>query len=214
MKKTTISLLSAIAFFAVSCGEKTEETHEEEVKVEKTEKCTYSLNAESVEVNWTAFKFTNKTGVGGKFDSVVVAGTSESKTINDAVVNTTFEIFTASVNSANPDRDAKLANGFYGSMNNSDVISGQIMSVNEGGSGVVKINMNGVEKEAPFNWEFSEENVFTLTTNINVPDWEAQASLDTLNQMCYDLHTGEDGQSVLWPDVDIKVSAAFDKKCE
>lgn len=213
MKKSLIGILGVVSFSIVSCGEAKEENHDE-VKEEKVETCMFSLNSEGIEVNWTAFKFTEKAGVGGKFDSVVVSGSSSSEKINGAVVNCMFEIYTASVNSNNPDRDAKLANGFYGSMENADIISGQIMSVNDDGSGVVLINMNGVEKEAPFTWTFSEENIFSLTTNVNVPDWNAQASLDSLNQMCYDLHTGADGVSKLWPDVDISVNASFTKECK
>lgn len=214
MKKTPLQLFVLSTLFMISCGEAKEEPKEKVEVKEKVTKCLYSLDAESINVNWTAFKFTEKAKVGGKFDSVVVSGTGESEKINDAVVNTMFEIFTASVNSNNPERDTKLADGFYGSMENPDVISGRILSVNEDGAGVVMINMNGAEKEVPFNWTFSEENLFKMTTNINVPDWNAQASLDTLNQMCYELHTGPDGASVLWPDVDIDVNAKFTKICE
>ena len=44
-----------------------------------------------------------------------------------------------------------------------------------------------------------------LKTSIDVLNWGAQSSLDALNEVCLEQHTGPDGQNVLWPNVDITV---------
>ena len=63
-------------------------------------------------------------------------------------------------------------------------------------------------------WEATSENRLKLSTTINVPDWDTQPSLDSLNGVCSVLHTGKDGSSVLWPDVEIEVFADFKSDCE
>ena len=44
-----------------------------------------------------------------------------------------------------------------------------------------------------------------IKTSIDVLNWEAKSSLDALNQVCLEQHTGPDGKNVLWPNVDITV---------
>ena len=43
---------------------------------------------------------------------------------------------------------------------------------------------------------------------------DAKPSLDSLNGVCTAVHTGKDGVSVLWPDVEIEVFADFKSDCE
>ena len=216
MKNTFYTTTFFLSLFLVNgCGEK--KIEKENVTPEKKTEpktCMFALDNNSVIVNWTAFKLTDKAAVGGAFDSIIVSGIEDNENIIDAVVNTAFEIYTPSVNSSNPERDVKLSNSFFGTMNSAESISGAIVSLNKDGTGIVSIKMNGVEKDVDVNWKVSTENRFKLSTTINVPDWEAQASLDSLNNVCSLLHTGKDGVSVLWPDVEIEVIADFIKTCE
>ena len=219
MKKLTYSVIlgGLLSLSLNSCGEKkeAEEKHEHSAKaVTEVKPCMLILDNESVVVNWTSFKLTDKVAVGGTFDSVIVTGVSDNETMAGAAGTAQFDIYTASVNSKNPERDTKLADSFFGTMANTSVISGKITSLNEDGSGTIALTMNGIEKEIEVQWKATSERRLKLATTINVADWDAQASLDSLNQVCSLLHTGNDGISVLWPDVEIEVFADFKSDCE
>jgi len=218
MKKLFIAagIISSTALF-VSCGEteKTEEKKEAPLDTAiETKPCLLTLDNENVVVNWTAFKLSEKVGVGGTFDSVVVSGVNDNETILGAAVNAQFDIYTASVNSNNPERDMKISNSFFGTMANTESISGKVVSLNDDGSGAILLTMNGVEKEIALEWKATSENRLKLSTAINVNDWNAKPSLDSLNGVCTAVHTGKDGVSVLWPDVEIEVFADFKSDCE
>jgi hypothetical protein len=61
-------------------------------------------------------------------------------------------------------------------------------------------------------WELFKETSLTLSGNINVPDWGAQPSLDSLNVVCEEKHRGEGTESVTWPDVNISATVNVVKK--
>jgi|SaaInlStandDraft_5_1057022.scaffolds.fasta_scaffold30136_3 polyisoprenoid-binding protein YceI len=223
MKKNIIlaGIISLIMFF-IACTETEETTALDDLGKELLKKempaemkpCVVTLDHESVVVNWTSFKLSDKVGVGGTFDSVVVTGVSDNETMAGAAETAQFDIYTASVNSNNPVRDVKISDSFFGTMTNAATISGKVISLNEDGSGAVALTMNGVEKEIGVQWEATSESRLKLSATLNVPDWDAQSSLDSLNGVCSVLHTGKDGTSVLWPDVEIEVFADFKSDCE
>ena len=219
MKKIIIAsgiILSMLLF--VGCGETKKTKSLEDLGTDLSKKaaipCLLNLDNKNVVVNWTAFKLSDKVGVGGTFDSVVVSGVTDNETMAGAAATAQFDIFTASVNSNNPERDAKISASFFGVMSNTAAISGKIISLSQDGSGSIALTMNGVEKEIAVQWEATSERRLKLSARINVPDWDAQPSLDSLNGVCSLLHAGKDGVSVLWPDVEIEVFADFTSDCE
>lgn len=72
------------------------------------ENCIYEYDPSQTSLEWTAFKFTEKTGVKGKFDSIKVVGKQKDKSKFGAVNSLQFQIDSSSVNSGVPDRDGKL----------------------------------------------------------------------------------------------------------
>tara|TARA_B110000285_G_scaffold40474_1_gene44302 strand:+ start:460 stop:1119 length:660 start_codon:yes stop_codon:yes gene_type:complete len=219
MKKLIIpmGIISAMVLF-VGCGETAKTKSLDELGNELSESdnkpCLLTLDNENVVVNWTAFKLTDKIGVGGTFDNVIVTGVTENETMVGAAATAQFDIFTGSVNSNNTERDYKISDSFFGTMVNTATISGKVVSLNDDGSGAVVLKMNGVEKEIDVEWKATSENRLKLSTAINVNDWNAKPSLDSLNGVCTAVHTGKDGVSVLWPDVEIEVFADFESVCE
>ena len=218
MKKLFIAagIISSTVLF-VSCGEteKTEEKKEAPLDTAiETKPCLLALDNENVVVNWTAFKLSDRVGVGGTFDTVIVSGVTENETMVGAAATAQFDIITGSVNSNNTERDYKISDSFFGTMVNTATISGKVLSLNDDGSGAISLTMNGVEKEIVLDWKATSENRLKLSTAINVSDWNAKPSLDSLNGVCTAVHTGTDGISVLWPDVEIEVFADFTTDCE
>ena len=100
-------------------------------------------------------------------------------------------------------------------MDKSDFLTGKIISIDgeEYGNAVITITMNGIEKEQKFKWRI-EENIVEFKTELTVEDWSAKPSLDSLNAVCEDLHIGADGLSVLWPTVEVNITAKLNKECK
>ncbi len=216
MKKYIIytGIISSILLF-VACSEaETTENSGNDLSKKDTKSCLLILDNENVVVNWTAFKLSDRVGVGGTFDTVIVSGVTENETMVGAAATAQFDIITGSVNSNNTERDYKISDSFFGTMVNTATISGKILSLNDDGSGAISLTMNGVEKEVALDWKATSENRLKLSAAINVNDWSAKPSLDSLNGVCTAVHTGKDGVSVLWPDVEIEVFADFKSDCK
>lgn len=218
MKK--ILIMAAGVFFLTSCGgEKSSSSESSDNKMEESKSdmkaCKYTINEEEVDVKWTAFKFTDKTGVGGTFNDLSVSGKvveSPEQILNDVK----FTIPTDSINSNNTDRDMKIRSFFFGKLENKGEISGKIHGVDGNereGSVSVSISLNGQSRDAQMKY-FVEGDRVTINGGIDVSVWDAMVGIEALNTVCKDLHTGEDGVSKLWPNVDIEVVALLNKECK
>jgi len=194
-------------FFFVSCSApvKSESINEPEEKP-LTEKQDYVYTLGEVLIKWTAFKHTAKAQVGGAFKSAVVKGFTESTNLNTAVSGVTFEIPVNSTSTNDTVRDYKIVNSFFKTMVNTDNITGKIISLDNNGTGLLAINMNNVEVQKTFSWEMDQTTKeIYIKTAIDVLNWGAQSSLDALNEVCLEQHTGPDGKNILWPNVDITI---------
>ncbi len=226
MKKVfMIFLLGGVTLFSACGGEeekKEEPKSETPTQPETTTPeavCHYELDASSVNVIWTAYKLTEKVGVGGGFDSVTVEGfNTEATDLANALVGVQLNMYVSSTNTSNAERDVKIKDSFFGTMADTEVITGTVSSAAMGehenqGSCVVSLTMNGNTNDVDFLWNW-ENGEILMKSNVNVPDWDAQGALDALNAVCSELHKGEDGESVLWPDVEVTVKASIAENCQ
>ncbi|MCF8275542.1 MAG: YceI family protein [Flavobacteriales bacterium] len=195
----------------ISCGDQKSADTTEDASAE-AKPCTFDYSTGSLAVKWTAFKTTEKVGVSGTFDTLNIAGTKAANTIVDVFSNASFSIPVSSVNSANPDRDKKIFEHFFGTMSETATLTGRVIGVEEEVMSVA-ITMNGVTDTTAFEVSASDSLV-TLSGIISLADWNALESADALNKVCNDLHKGADGVSKLWPDVKLDISAAISKTCE
>ena len=194
-------------FFFVSCSApvKSESINEPEEK-QLSEKQEYVYTLGEVFIKWTAFKHTAKAQVGGAFKSAVVKGFTESTNLKTAVSGVTFEVPVNSTSTNDTVRDYKIVNSFFRTMVNTDNITGKIISLDNNGTGLLTINMNNVEVQKTFSWEMDQTTKeIYIKTAIDVLNWGAQSSLDALNEVCLEQHTGPDGKNILWPNVDITI---------
>ena len=216
MKKIFLPLAVIVAVSLSSCGGN-EHNSEETTIVENAEPtCFYVYNEQSsATVKWTAFKTSAKVGVGGQFDDVVVTAGEKSTKVTEVLEAIKFTIKTASTNTANEGRDKKIIDSFFGTMITTDLIVGQIKSAegdNEKGTCITLLTLNDVESEVTLNYVVTD-NVVVLTGEMDVNNWNAQAALAALNEVCNDLHKGDDGVSVTWPNVELNIEASLVKNC-
>ena len=203
------NILSITALFLlISCSEenKNSKSFKTETTVKPTSDYTYSLG--DVTVKWTAFKHSARAQVGGEFKSAEVLGFKESNNLNTSISGVSFKIPVSSTSTNDKVRDYKVVNSFFNTMVSTEFITGKIISIDENGEGKLSINMNGNEVEKLFKWDMDQTTKeIYIKTSIDVLNWEAKSSLDALNQVCLEQHTGPDGKNVLWPNVDITVIA-------
>jgi len=201
-------LIITASFLFISCS--SEDSREGAlVSAQKIPEITvneYIYTLGEVTIKWTAFKHSAKAQVGGKFKSAEVKGFTESTSLSTAISGVTFNIPVSSTSTNDEVRDYKIVNSFFNTMVDTDSISGKILSIDENGSGKLVINMNGQEVEKKYKWEMDQSSKeIYIKTSIDVLNWGAKSSLDALNEVCLEQHTGPDGQNVLWPNVDITV---------
>ena len=201
-----------MSLFIMSCGDnnasKTEETTENT--------CFYEYeDTNSVSLKWTAFKTSEKVGVGGTFNAITITGGEKSTKLPEVLQEIKFSIQTNSTNTTNPDRDAKIVESFFGAMLNTDLIIGQVKNVdgnNESGKCSFMITLNDIEKEVVFDY-IVNDNLVKLTGELDLNLFDGKTAIESLNKVCEDLHKGADGVSVLWPNVGIEIEVALSKRC-
>lgn len=207
-----VTLAVGVAIVLVSCGSKSQNEGSESTEVQKEPVCTYTYMPDSTSLTWTAYKFTKRAGVSGTFNQISVTNTSTSESPTDVLVGAEFSITTASVNSGNAERDPKLVAFFFEKLANTQNITGKINSIKDN-EAVVSITMN--DKTVDVVGKISVEgNKVSLTTQVDMTDFEGLDAIASLNKVCSDKHTDEDGVSKLWPDVAIVVSTVLTKNCQ
>ena len=192
MKKIALSLILAFGLAQASCN---------------------FAQPTNVDVTFKAFKTPLKLGVGGHFTKVNYKSSVKSATdLNTLVAGSTVNIEVASVDSNNKGRDVKLLNDFFKQMAGPD-IKAKIVSLKKDkdarktGIATVLITMNGVTKNVPMKYSFSNGK---LSANgvIDLFDFKASKALKAINTACYDLHQGK-----TWSDVNIGFTMEIKASC-
>ena len=203
MKKvSTLILALFVAFQLTSCG-----SDKKEEKKEKKSDAAFVLSDAKTKIDWTAYKFTEKTPVGGQFRKINITGGGEGNTVKEAINNAEFSIPISSVFTKNSDRDYKIKKYFFGIMQDPELLSGMLMIENDS-MGHAHLKMNGVTEKLPFKYTINGK-TFSMTTTMDVENWNAKQSIDSLNSVCNDLHKGLDGISKLWSEVGISATTTF-----
>ncbi len=180
------------------------------------EKCIYSYDANQTTLEWTAFKYTEKTGVKGTIQKIEVQNTKKSDSILGALRNIKFTLFTDSINSNNPDRDQKIKTYFFGSVRSGSEIRGRFSKIvleKMGGNAVLNLEFNKSKYAVPVTFDIQEQTL-VLKGSLDVLKLGLGAGLQKLNEVCSDLHKGADGKSKLWPTVDFQVTSKLTKECK
>jgi len=219
MKKTFLPAILALIVLG-SCSSKKADEHHHSTNNDETvttsNECTFTYDASSTQVLWTAFKHSTKTPVSGNLQAFEITASTSNHPLG-VLKDATFKIGTApsNINSNDTLRDRKISQFFFGVMTNTNEITASIKSLEEGngqGSGVLILNVNDVKKELPLEYTVDGEKI-TLTASVNFEDWNGQTALASLNDKCAAKHTGEDGEKKLWPEVKIVVTTELNKAC-
>lgn len=194
--QSIIALVVFSLFLSCSNNDKKETSKE-------TKKSEYVYSQEGTQLEWTAYKTSDKLPVKGTFKKYTVNNTSPSKVIEELISSTSFEIETNSVYTGNDMRDNLLKEFFFGVMLNTDKITGSFKNVKDG-KGTVVLKLNDVEYENPFTYKVQEETLI-ITTNMQLANWNGQKAVESINEKCLLMHKGPDGVSKTWSEVDVLI---------
>jgi len=203
MKKLFLVLFTiclSVSFTACKADKK-------EIKESKATQAAFSIDKAESEINFTAYKFTEKKGVGGQFRQVNITSGGSGNTIKEAIHNAEFSIPVKSLFTKNSSRDYKIQKFFFGVMSNTKLLSGKLIIKNDS-IGAAVINMNGISESVPFKYTI-KDNTFAMNATMDITNWDALNALASLNKVCEILHTGADGVSKTWSDVALSISTKF-----
>ncbi|PHR74076.1 MAG: hypothetical protein COA67_01545 [Lutibacter sp.] len=163
----------------------------------------YSIEALTTKVGWTAYKTTDKVAVNGEFTKVNITP-KKASTAKEVLNGLEFSIPVSSIFSNNEVRDTKLKQFFFGVMDNTELLSGTVVTTSDN-KGTATITMNGVKNSFPIEYMISGQ-MITLSGTLNLADFNANSAIESLNKACLDLHKGADGISKTWSEVEIEVA--------
>lgn len=211
MKKILYFIFGTV--FLASCGSKApkEEPQKKETLNQEISLCTYTYNREATSVFWKAYKHTAKVGVNGRFETFDVNGAKPGSSPEKLLLGLKMSVDVSSVNSNDTLRDGKLRRSFFGKMMNTSMITGEIVAVN-GTTGKIKMKMNDIEQDVPFDLSIHEEEVEVRAT-IDILNFAANEAFETLGNDCAEKHTGGDGVKKFWSEVDIYIKTTLNKEC-
>lgn len=211
MKKISIisCFIIATAFSFSSCKSeaKKEDTKETIAKEVKKSTAAFTVTNAKNDITFTAYKTSEKIGVGGLFKKVNVLSGGEGNSVKEAINNTEFSIPVSSLATKDSSRDYKIKKFFFGVMDNTKLLSGKLM-LSDDTNGIAKITMNGETKDVPFSYTIVGK-TFNMTATMDVNNWNAGAALASLNKVCEALHTGSDGVSKTWSEVALNITSTF-----
>lgn len=208
MKHLKLTLLAFTIIFATAC--KNDQKEAPNTTKETTEnKISYVVKPEATTVQWTAYKTTEKTPVGGQFTTLTF-NDKAGNTPEEALNNLDFSIPVKSLFTKDEGRDAKIKEFFFGAMLNTKLISGTIKHVDN--KYIATLVMNGQTKDLPLDVSITDERRVKMTAVMQLKDWNALEALASLNKVCYDLHKGADGVSKTWEEVAIEINTYLREK--
>ncbi len=90
-------------------------------------------------------------------------------------------------------------------MDQTELLSGKLQVQNDT---LIKasLKMNGVTKTIPLTYFLSGQ-LLSIRGKMDILDWNAQTALASLHEQCEEKHTGNDGISKTWSEVDIAVES-------
>ncbi len=212
-KRFLFATIFATILLSACGGDKAPEATENVVEAQQT--CFYTYADGSASVNWTAFKTNDKVGVGGQFNVVNVKAGEKSTKVTDVLETLVINIPTSSTNTSDAGRDAKIKEHFFGVMAKTDLILAHVKSAtgdNEKGTCTFYLTLNDIEQEVTLDYTVDGEDI-KLVGEIDMTNWNALPAVEALNKACEALHTGADGVSKTWPNVELAIEAKLNKDC-
>lgn len=172
------------------------ETVEEVQSKEDTNK-----NGVDITLEWTAYKFDDKTGVKGAFTDFEVDYNKDGETPEEKLSNLTFKINKESASTDDAGRDKTITDNFF--LNLKGDIHGSLGELKDGKvATTISMNDNSVTKT--FAYEIKDNKIYFTGTIDILADFMADTAFKALHDACAVLHDNK-----TWTDVAIEVTVGL-----
>ncbi|MCB1214435.1 MAG: YceI family protein [Deltaproteobacteria bacterium] len=181
-----------------------------------TMSCQYQAHPESFELQWTAFKTTEKIPVKGTFTNIQWLGAVQAPSFEELLKTYSVVIDGKTVETHNPGRNATVQEYFFGEWLNQAKIEGKVLGVEgneEKGKINIELSFNGVKKVLNFNYEKDHEGLLRAKSGFSMPDFNLQKAFNAIHEACKGLHKGPDGISKTWEEIELELIGRVDQKC-
>lgn len=174
--------------------------------------CDYSFDVENSVVEGTGFKYTEKTGVTGKFTGFKLNKTESKKSPKDLLNDLVVTVELMKLDSGNTIRDKNMRETLFAGILGDSVATVTVKKVMDKKiSAEIKIN----EKTQMVDFDYSTNGqVMTATGVFDAMKFALGDQIAALKKRCGSLHTGSDGKSVTWTDFALKVTAKLKETCK
>ena len=176
---------------------------------------TWILNEDDTSIHWTGYKTSGKIPVKGVFQNFKIKGIKPASDLKSAIENAQASINIYSIFSDNEARDKKLIEKLFENMTDTKKIFARIEQIEKDGqTAMMSIKMNGRKKTIPVQLQI-DENSGKVTINGKmdlIKDFGADKAFEQFHQACYTKHTGKDGVSKTWTEVNFSAELIFDRK--
>lgn len=215
MKKGTLFTIALSLVFFTACnsggeGSSTDEATGSEQGEGKTS-CMYRYNEGTSKLTWTGYKTTDKKGVPGSFNEITVSS-EQNEDPKKVIESISFSIKTSSVETNDESRNEKIATLFFEVMN-TPFIEGKIKELKDDGTAVFEIMMNSITIDVEGNYSLDGAQ-FKWSSDIDVSTWNGMKAVESLNEACKELHTGDDGVSKTWSEVKLELDVELLSDCD
>jgi hypothetical protein len=183
--------------------------------------CRYQPELESLKVNWTGYKFTEKAPVSGWFKKSEISFGDPNQETKTSLVEflklANVKVTLSSVDSDNWSRDRNLKKAFFAVWDSGDFATGKLQDLkakdDNSGVGNLSLMVGGITKNVPVKYQMDAAGLVTIEGSLDVLDFNGTNAIASINKKCQDLHKGSDGISKTWSTVDIRVTGQVTKLC-
>jgi len=203
-----IKLSFFIVFFLVSCSDSKKEKvtpKDKGVTNELIKKDVFYFDSSSAKIIWNGFKTTDKIKVTGQFlEFSSSRDMKEYGSLEELIDGLDFEIYTNSSESGDAVRDLNLKDYFFNKLTENFTLNGTLGRVVDGMIPVTFETLLG-PKTVSLNYSFDKDLV-QIKGVINVKnDLGGLAAYESIHKKCEQLHTGGDGISKTWDQVEVLI---------
>ena len=164
------------------------------------------------ELSFTGYKFTEKTGVSGRFQTIEWAFIQEGPSLSSILASSSVWIDSHSIDAGNTARNKNITKGLFRNLGGR-TIRGLISQMKGDKLAHLKLFMGEREVSLPLTVTDDKRGHLTLKGSLDLVAVGFQQAFSALEKICRSLHRGKDGKSKTWPVVNLVIKATYTKEC-
>ena len=175
------------------------------------EECTYQFDSKKILIQGTGYKFSNKTGVTGKFSDFAIARDKKAKSVKALLQDLVVTVNLASLSAGNPLRDKNIKETLFSKLVGGSQVTVSVRKVTRKNISA-RLDINKNSQDVSFDYRVKDDTLVAQGT-FNALKYGLGKQIEAFKKRCGSQHKGPDGKKVTWMDFDLKVTAPIIKNC-